>query len=425
MKKIIVTILMLFAASQFSDIKGQKNLKMPQRTIKTNVLKQVPKTLPDIKTAEAFSDGNGVLLKWQTENETNLIGFNIYRSNSKENIRVNKNFILSSTTRNGKDVDFGGDYNYFDENGAFQNTYSIESIFSDGKRTVVNPVLPRYTSDLKNVSDLSSETYRQSTSSNNSIIEQSLIKPPTYLKAELENNQSLNDPVNQKWIAAQPGVKINITKEGFYRITRSELQAAGFNVSASTNFWQLYLNGEEQAIIVDPSDQYIEFYGSDFQDTYESGNQTYFLVVGPNPGRRMDTRVVRPVGGTIPATTFYQNQTTRQKLYYIPNIRNGDNQNFFGTFISETPAGVQFNIRGIDYSIRKTDISVVIQGASLTPHLTQVVVNGNDMGTVSGSNQESMTLEFTIPTAFLNEGANTVEFTVLDGSSDFSFFDSI
>ena len=149
----------------------------------------------------------------------------------------------------------------------------------------------------------------------------------------METTISLNDPVNQKWIAAQPGVKINISKEGFYRVTRTELQTAGFDVNTPTSNWQLYLNGDQQAIIVDPNDQYFEFYGADFVDTFESGSQTYFLVAGPNPGRRMDMRVVRPVGGTIPATTYYQAQTTKERFYYIPGILNGDDQNFFGTFI--------------------------------------------------------------------------------------------
>ena len=67
-------------------------------------------------------------------------------------------------------------------------------------------------------------------------------------------------------------------------------------------------------------------------------------------------------------------------------------------------------------------MSVTVQGASLTPHLIKIEVNGNDMGTISGANHESMTLEFTIPTGFLNEGANTIQFTGLNGSSDLFVF---
>ena len=115
----------------------------------------------------------------------------------------------------------------------------------------------------------------------------------------------------------------------------------------------------------------------------------------------------------------------RRDFTTSPIFRNGETQNFFGTFISDIPAAVSFELRGIDYNISKTEISVVVQGASLTPHLTQVVVNGQEFGTFNGVNHASMKFDFGIPTHLLVEGMNTVEFTALSGSSDFSFFDSI
>lgn len=431
MKKFIAVLLVMLVASSSFNLFGQKISRQKQKSKKVLASKEIKTVKTEIKTTEiknarAFSDGNGVFLKWQTDSEADLIGFNIYKTDGRENVRINKNLILSSMLRFGPSFGGGGDYNFFDDQGVFQNSYLIESVFSNGKKFFNNPVLPFYISDLKNISGGStSEQLRQSKTSDQNIIESSKPGSPSKSIFKSVNQQSLSDPETQKWIESQPGVKISIKKEGFYRITRTELENAGFDVNASSNFWQLYKDGVEQAILVDPNDQYIEFYGAPVEDVLESDYQPYYLVVGANPGRRMSTRTVRPVGGTIPATTFYNLQTTSERIYYIGNILNGENTNYFGTFISDTPAAVNFNVTGIDYSIRKTEMYLTIQGSSLTPHLIQISVNGNVMGTVSGTDRQSMFLYFTIPTQFLNEGTNALELTSLGGSSDYSFFDKV
>lgn len=427
MKKIIIAVLILLGSSLFSNLWGQKNRKMPQSTLKSDISqeKNVPVST-EIKNVAAFSDGNGVFIKWETNSESNLIGFNIYKNDGTGNVQINKNIIVSSLLLKGQSFAEGDNYNYFDEKGGFQTSYLIESVFSNGKRVFNNPILPNYSADLRNISVLSYDQLRKSKTIDNSVFEISKLSSASRTNFRQENNsQSFTNLDTQKWVASQPGVKITINKEGFYRVTRAELEANGFDVNASTQFWQLYTNGIEQAIIVDSNDQYIEFYGANVEENLESNKQTYYLLVGPNAGRRMDSRVVRPVGGTLPATTYYQIQTTKQHLYYAPGIINGGHTNFFGALISTTPASVNFTVKGIDYSIRKTDMNVVIQGLSMTPHLTKIVVNGNDIGTVSGANQASMSLEFTIPTSFLNEGTNILELTSLASSTDYSFFDMV
>ena len=426
MKKLFTAISLLLITSQFINVPGQKHTRVPRKAIQPAVLKTAKTPVSQtVKTAQAFSDGNGVLLKWQTGNENDLIGFNIYRADGLGNVRINKNLILSSTLRNGPASKSGSEYTYFDESGSLQNSFLIETLSSDGNKAFYKPILPNYVSDFKKISELSSESLRRSATSEGDVIEES--KPVLYpgFKRNTENKQALTDLETQKWVAAQPGVKITITKEGLYRVTRAELQAAGFDVNASSNLWQLYTNGIEQAIIVDPNDQYIEFYGARIPEKLESNKQTYFLLVGPNAGKRMNTRTVRPVGGTLPATTFYSLQTTKERSTYVSTILNGDNQNFFGTFISDTPATLNFVVRGIDYSIRKTSVFLKIQGLGLTPHTTKFVINGVELGTISGSNRESSELEFSLPTQYLIDGNNTLELTALEGPSDFSLFDSI
>ncbi|CAN5745164.1 hypothetical protein BH20ACI4_BH20ACI4_09600 [soil metagenome] len=425
MKKIIAVLLLFLLSSSSFSLRGQKIRKTSRTADKAVAAPQTKTVEAEIHSVEAFSDGNGVLLKWQTVNETNLIGFNIYRLNGNESVRVNKDLILSSQIRNGQSFGNAGAYSFFDENGGFQGSYTIESIFSGGQRNLSKQIFPRYTYDLINVSALSSEAHRQSKLSAQPIIQSTTTEISGNSETADGTDGLFADPDKQKWVASRPGVKIAVKKEGFYRVSRTELEAAGFNVNASSGLWQLYLNGEEQAMIVEEKGQYIEFYGANFADTDESDKQFFYLLVGPEQGKRIKDSLARRISASVAATNFEQVQTKKERIYYIANIRNGDNQNFFGTFISDTPAAVSFELRGIDYNINKTEISVVVQGASLIPHLTKVAINGQEFGTFSGENHASMKFDFGVPTNLLVEGTNSVQFTALSGSSDFSFFDSI
>lgn len=429
MKKIITAFTLLFVSAQFFGVMGQKINRLPQKEIKSAELPATksPATKnqsePALSTAQAFSDGNGVLLKWETKSENDLLGFNIYRLDGKGNVKINNSLILSMNLRNTPAAKDGSEYTFFDENGAYQNSYQIEAVYVGKRKAAFNPVVPQYTSDLRNVSNFSSQEFRQTAAQ--PIIESSkpVLKNGTQLRSR--NSGNVADPVNQRWVASQPGVKLTITKEGFYRVSRAQLEAAGFNVNAASNLWQLYFNGEQQAIIVEPTGQYIEFYGAPVEDGIEASTATYFLLVGAANGKRMDTRVVRPVGGTIPANVFYQSQTLKQRASYVPNLLNGEANNFFGDFIGTDPTNITFNLRAIDYSVRKTEIYVTVQGISLAPHSTKVEINGEDMGTIEGSNRDSMQAYITIPTQFLHEGANTLKLTALLGDNDYSLFDSI
>lgn len=408
------------------SVSGQKNVRQTQKNIKSIEMSAETKTptVSGISTAEAFSDGSGVLVKWETKSENDLIGFNIYRLDGKQNVKINEYLITSTISRNMPAAQNGSQYKFFDESGGFQSSYQIENVFAKAGKTIFAPVVPQYTSDLKNVSALSSEQFRQSKLSAQPEIEtsQTFIKNGSKLQRA---SRSLADAENQKWVASQPGVKFTITKEGFYRVSRTQLEAAGFNVNAPVNNWQLYFNGVEQAILTDPSGQYIEFYGAPPEDGIESAKSVYYLLAGSTDGRRMDTRIVRPVGGTIPATTFYQSQFRKQRHNYTPNVLNGDAGNFFGNAVTEDPVTMNFTLRAIDYSIRKTEMFVTIQGMSLTPHRTRIEVNGEDMGEVSGINREKMVAYITIPTQFLIEGTNQLRLTAIAGNGEYSFFDNV
>ena len=80
---------------------------------------------------------NGVLLKWKTESEIENAGFNLYRSEDGELVKVNANLIEGAgTTANPQE------YRYVDEEFEDGSTlfYVVESVAFDGKTSRSDPV---------------------------------------------------------------------------------------------------------------------------------------------------------------------------------------------------------------------------------------------------------------------------------------------
>lgn len=116
------------------------------------------------------------------------------------------------------------------------------------------------------------------------------------------------DSVNQLAVAAQGGAKIGIKVNGFYRVTKAELAAAQFDVNTDPAKWQLYANGVEQSILVEPNGDYIEFFGK-VVETNESDVNSYFLIAAASAGKRIATAVLQD-----PAVFRFHPQTTGQSM---------------------------------------------------------------------------------------------------------------
>ena len=133
-------------------------------------------------------------------------------------------------------------------------------------------------------------------------------------------------------------------EDGFYRVTRAELQNGGFNVNAPTNMWQLYADGVEQGIIVGANGDYIEFYGRGVS-SLESDARIYYMVVGTQPGKRIGTNFIRGISAKVVAPNFDQLAFKKERLTYLSMILNGTAENFFGALItSGSPGSTTVNL---------------------------------------------------------------------------------
>lgn len=372
----------------------------------------------------AFTEGKGVYLKWSMTSETGNVGFNIYRSTFRRSELVTPTIIPGGSARSSAPTVKGEMYTYFDPSGTLGATYTIKSITFAGERIVSSPVTSRFSADLEKDTGRSlKELLNVEKTRNPSIAGRSLSLTPE-LQAIVRTSQQQADLATHRWVVSQPGAKIGVKKEGLYRVSRSDLQNAGFNVSSTSANWRLFMEGVEQAIIVGPSDDYIEFYGKGI-DTIESDTRMYYLLADTVAGKRMTTKILSTLGGNAVSPNYRVVSEKKEKINYLNSIQNGDAENYWGRIVTSSPTTVPFTLTGIDTSVATASITVKMQGFSFSVHENNVILNGHNLGTFTGNQRDAYALQdFVIPTSFLVEGTNSLELSTTV-SSDYSLFDSV
>jgi hypothetical protein len=108
-------------------------------TTASSVTTSIPPTVVELSSFTAASAGSSIMLKWETESETNNAGFNIRRAESEngEYVKINSELILTkgSSTR-------GAAYEFIDAAVQNQKTYyyQLEDIALEGTSTIHGPV---------------------------------------------------------------------------------------------------------------------------------------------------------------------------------------------------------------------------------------------------------------------------------------------
>jgi hypothetical protein len=365
-----------------------------------------------IRDVSSFSDGNKVWLSWRTENESEILGYNVFRSNgSLKKRQVNAGILPGSALSSNGRIE-QKDYSYIDSEGSLLSVYYIETIDTKGNRSLSNPIYPQYTN---NFSSFNGDNLNASAS----VINEKTINPPDAVD-QLLRASLMNAAETQKWIAAQPGVKIAVNREGFYRISKATLQAAGFDTSSNEANWQLYVDGVEQAFLLNPTN--IEFYGTGI-DTISTDKRIYYLVSGTTAGKRIPSVLRRQIRGLAFGKSFDSSVEVKDKLFYASGILNGDADNYFGQLIigsnsTPTPTNTTINIPSFDPNTEKTDLQISIQPLGTGNHTIQVKFNGQVIDTITGQDMVLINKQVNVPSELINSGNNTVQFVAQGGSSD-------
>jgi len=375
------------------------------------------------QTTDAFSDGRGAWLKWTMETEKQNFGFNVYRVVGGQKQLATTSMIPGSAGRIGKVAVSGTEYSFFDLNGALDTVYLIESEDMAGRAYTSNQFNVTRVNDLTPIAGYSSEHLAFEKSRATGMVEIDRPIGSMDVQSKLSANQMRRAMDTQRALAAQSGVKIAIRKNGMYRVTRAQLEAAGFDVNASSALWQLFVRGGQIAMNVGGAGDYIEFYGKGI-DEIESDTQIYYLIVGSGPGFRWGSRNVFP-SKSLPSANFQYQAVRAPKTTYINTILNGENTNFFGPGVgSLTPTTINFNLFGLDVSNRRNPITIEFQGHSLTPHSVGITLNGLTLPAVTGSFDTKFSRSYVVSPAFLREGVNTLE-VISQSPGDSNLFNSI
>lgn len=215
----------------------------------------------------------------------------------------------------------------------------------------------------------------------------------------------------QEWIDfSQQYVKLQVAKDGIYRVSYTDLQNAGISVnSIDPTTLRIYHRGVEQAIHVngegdaqfDPTD-YIEFYGKRNDGTLDADlyrpstlqphpyynlyndSTAYFLTFNGGPGKRMP-EFNEPNSGNLPADTYHLNQKLLVlKDQYSFGVTAGDIQTTFFDQ-GEGWTGVQITTnQSVDYTIEDLlhssptsgdpTLEMLLVGRWTVPHTAEIYV---------------------------------------------------
>jgi hypothetical protein len=371
--------------------------------------------LVQIEKFESLSDGNGVYIRWNTAYEVGNLGFNVYRENEKGMILLTRSIIAGSTLVVGdtRAMNSGNEYAWFDAEGRLSDKYYIESIGSQGKIKSFGPIYSQQVADLSKMPGVDSFLLTNAAKNIDSSTEKSSPVLPKDLVSKNNIKTISTAQTTQFWLASQPGVKIGVKKEGIYRVLRADLQTAGFNVNAATSTWQLYADGVEQPIIVDPSGNYIEFYGRGL-DTLATDMRNYFLVVGTTNGKRISNIFRRPIRETVVARSFRNKITKNENLRYLGTILNGEEDNFYGDSFNSAGLNLTIQTPNVDPVTGKGLFEITILGLTRTPHTITIMLNGNVLGTLDSANGDIIRTSYGITSDMLVNGANVVRLVTND-----------
>ncbi|HEY4708814.1 MAG TPA: C25 family cysteine peptidase [Candidatus Acidoferrales bacterium] len=395
-------------------------------------------TAVDLTSFKAKSiSGGGTLLEWQTREESRNLGFHLYREDAQGRHQIDPSLIAGSALlfRGGQPQHRAKSYQWIDPQGGSQSSYWIEDVDLNGTRTLHGPIYAepaspgaepvsqaRTLGQMSQSLALAAPAFRPAVE-----ITRGLATPPHVLVPQVapqESSASLNGEL---------AVKISVSSEGWYQVTRNQLVAAGLPAGADARFLQLYAEGVEQPLLIlgkqsGPlgANDSIEFYGTGI-DTPFSGTRVYWLVRGWRPGTRIPA-VPSAGGGPGSASSFPFTLLFEQRTTYFAALLNGvNNDNFFGAIVTSDPVDQVINVAHIDpTSALPVTIDVTLQGVTdQQPHSVSISFNGAPVGEMDFANLANVTNTFAISNSLLENGANTVTLTALDGDNDVNLVQSI
>jgi len=462
-------------------ITTEYNNQRPSSTFYTvGTEQQAAPTAVTLKSFTATQYSEGILLKWKTGYEVSNLGFHIYREERGQLTRLTPEPVAGSALLAGSRTAMtaGHHYHWWDASLSPQSSslspvsYWLKDIDLNGTETMHGPVTtvfsreplpekfrPEFLSEIgwriqeryhhywkvqelkerlgKRPSPIrhqqsaksasSGETRRAAAQSSVLSTDQFRLSPQS--RYESIPTSSL-DTVVQQSLASHPAVKLTVREEGWYRVTQPELVVAGLSSKVNPEYLQLFMEGQEQPIRViggkngrfGPGDA-IEFYGVGL-DTPSTDKRVYWLIEGSRPGKRVE--VSHSQGGQISSSSFLSTVECKDRVIYFSALRNGEEENFFGSVVSPSGADQFLTLRHLDPAPSgEALLEVILQGATEGTHRVGVLLNEVEVGEVVFEGFLKELFQVGVPQALLEEGENLVSLIARGGEMDYSLLDLI
>ncbi len=386
--------------------------------------------IAEYQRIDAFSDGQGVFMRWEMKTELGNIGFLVYRMGEYGAELVSPGMIMSSYAGLAERTSSGETYEFYDLTGTLNSAYIIQNQFANGSRVSTSEFSPKFTVDFLADTGHTKAELEDRAGSKHAVLKRNGLSLPSSLQAVVNGAIQPPNPEMQREIVTQQSVKIAVKKEGMYRVSRTELQNAGFDVNSDSANWRLFTDGVEQAIIVGAGAQYIDFYGKGL-DTRDTDTRTYFLIADTVPGSRMISKFLGNIGGNVISNNYRSVVELKERTNYDFMLRNGDLENYWGRAVYSslpsciTPGScISFDLPGLDPSGPSAVINIKFFGISRADHEVIVFVNNQELPLIIGSGQDYFSGNITIPAGVLFESNNILKMQTTS-SSDYGFFDSL
>jgi hypothetical protein len=372
----------------------------------------------------------GVYLEWKTGLEADNLGFNIYRERAGRKELVNSETVAGSALRTGQTkLQTGRGYSWWDKGIADCGSpsadcrnaqYWLEDIDLNGQSNWHGPVSPQLVGGTPPAQSDAAVFSRIG----NSQAPHASRPVERRAAARVSSGQTAIQPGPA---AGGPAVKVSVRREDWYRLSLTELVAAGFNPNPDPDRLQMYADGEQVPInvITDDKNQLsaIEFYGTGLDAAYTDA-RVYRIVEGKEKGLRIEQ--VKADSHPSSARSFSYSVERRDRTIYFSGLRNGERENFFGSVVGREAIVQSLALQHLDRSTsEQAQVEVSMQGVTTIPHRIWVNVNGSFVGEVLFNGQELKAGSFSFPTSLLREGDNEVQLAARGGPADVSLIDYV
>jgi uncharacterized repeat protein (TIGR01451 family) len=383
-------------------------------------------TVVKMLTMDATQSKNGgATITWSTTFEQDNLGFYVWRQladGSRE--KVDTHIITGSALFTGRKITAGRSYRVNDRKAPANSfaQYYIEDVDLKGVHTMHGPVTPRLVSTSTTTTGGGITDTDPSLGSVGGMFVTAPgmgVTPPAPALAPAAARLA------QQWaIAATTSAKLLITQNGWYRVKKSDLTAAGFDPGNSSSRISVFADGAEIPIAINNgsfgANDTIEFYGFAL-DTPSAGARVYYVTTGVGKGLRIDSSKASGGGAPAPANYPYTFNRTERTVFFSALIDDGSRDNFYGALVTTYPVSETLTVGNIDASGGDTTLELVMQGVTDNfNHVNSVTINGHELGPIRYVGQARNVSHITVPQAWLTAGDNLLTFTATGGDDDVS-----